>query len=188
MNSEKIKFTGNTKSFRIIKSKAVHELLHKELSTLSNWMIKWQMKSIFDKGKHYRMGKITTCAHCQHLYQLLAFRVGMTRAFGQFSGKLRAILNIIKTAREISRQTHCTNTIYTTSTLCGDDDSKTRKNTEKGKGITEIWSHSHMRNTILQAGKAVNTQSVSRHTHQRRRTEPLCIHCFSECRSNGAPK
>lgn len=35
MNSEKIKFTGNTKSFRIIKSKAVHKLLHKELSTLS---------------------------------------------------------------------------------------------------------------------------------------------------------
>lgn len=43
MNSEKKKFTGNTKSFRIIKSKAAHKLLHKELATLSNWMIQRQM-------------------------------------------------------------------------------------------------------------------------------------------------
>lgn len=36
MNSEKIKFTGNTKSFKIIKSKAVRELLQKEFAILSN--------------------------------------------------------------------------------------------------------------------------------------------------------
>lgn len=41
MNSEKTKFAGDTKSFRIIKSKVDHELLHNELAALSNWMTKW---------------------------------------------------------------------------------------------------------------------------------------------------
>jgi len=41
MNREKTKFAGDTKSFRIIKSKADHEPLQKELAVLSNWMVKW---------------------------------------------------------------------------------------------------------------------------------------------------
>lgn len=57
MNSEKIKFTGNTKSFKIIKSKAVCELLHKEFAILSNSMKKnQQMKSSFIKGNHWTLG------------------------------------------------------------------------------------------------------------------------------------
>lgn len=38
---------GDTKSFRIIKSKADHELLHKELAALRKWMMKWKRKSSF---------------------------------------------------------------------------------------------------------------------------------------------
>lgn len=38
---------GDTKSFRIIKSKADHELLHKELAVLRNWMMKWKRKPSF---------------------------------------------------------------------------------------------------------------------------------------------
>lgn len=41
MNSEKTKIAGDTKSFRIIKSKVDRELLPKELVILRNWMIKW---------------------------------------------------------------------------------------------------------------------------------------------------
>lgn len=38
---------GDTKSFRIIKSKADYELLHKELAVLRNWMMKWKRKPSF---------------------------------------------------------------------------------------------------------------------------------------------
>lgn len=41
MNSEKTEIAGDTKSFRIIKSKVDRELLPKELVILRNWMIKW---------------------------------------------------------------------------------------------------------------------------------------------------
>ncbi|CAM5084504.1 unnamed protein product, partial [Eretmochelys imbricata] len=57
VNSEVEKFADDTKLFKIVKTKADCEELQKDLTKLSDWATKWQMKFNMDKCKVMHIGK-----------------------------------------------------------------------------------------------------------------------------------
>ncbi|CAM5159894.1 unnamed protein product [Natator depressus] len=57
VNSEVAKFADDTKLFKIVKTKADCEELQKDLTKLSDWATKWQMKFNVDKCKVTHIGK-----------------------------------------------------------------------------------------------------------------------------------
>uniref|UniRef100_A0A8C3H706 Reverse transcriptase domain-containing protein n=1 Tax=Chrysemys picta bellii TaxID=8478 RepID=A0A8C3H706_CHRPI len=57
VNSEVAKFADDTKLLKIVKSKADCEELQKDLTKLSDWATKWQMKFNVDKCKVMHIGK-----------------------------------------------------------------------------------------------------------------------------------
>ncbi|CAM4625917.1 unnamed protein product [Caretta caretta] len=57
VNSEVAKFAKDTKLLKIVKTKADCEELQKDLTKLSDWATKWQMKFIVDKCKVMHIGK-----------------------------------------------------------------------------------------------------------------------------------
>ncbi|CAM4619647.1 unnamed protein product [Caretta caretta] len=63
VNSEVAKFADDTKLIKIVKTKAGCEELQKDLTKLSDWATKWQMKFNVDKYKIMHIGKITPTIH-----------------------------------------------------------------------------------------------------------------------------
>ena len=57
VNSEVAKFADDTKLLKIVKTKADCEELQKDLTKLSDWATKWQMKFNVDKCKVMHIGK-----------------------------------------------------------------------------------------------------------------------------------
>ncbi|CAM4589082.1 unnamed protein product [Caretta caretta] len=57
VNSEVAKFADDTKLLKIVKTKADGEELQKDLTKLSDWATKWQMKFNVDKCKVMHIGK-----------------------------------------------------------------------------------------------------------------------------------